>query len=295
MHMNTISGYFNTPWAYQKDMKNLEKYGTCDLDTITLVFDKEISVIDSGEQDPTDPEPTDPQPTDPQPTDPEPTDPKPTEEVKNWDVWAGYQYAGNKLGKKYGVMLDGSGTYTIEIPEVGTTNSSDMILFLDSNVNIYDYAVNEDSDGLTDGTLDIKIDSIKVDGKEVEYKPTDGCVTTDDKGKNLRINIYNPYALDGDGVLDIDPEITVEEGIAITFTIMLGDADAGEGLCGDVDCDGKLGILDVITLNKNLMVNEPLTNKGRKNADVDKNGTIDETDALNILKAVVEIITLPVA
>lgn len=37
--MNTISGYFNTPWAYRKDMENMEKYGTCDLDTIELIED----------------------------------------------------------------------------------------------------------------------------------------------------------------------------------------------------------------------------------------------------------------
>ncbi len=68
-------------------------------------------------------------------------------------------------------------------------------------------------------------------------------------------------------------------------------------LYGDVDCDGKLGILDVITLNKNLMVGEALTPQGRINADVDRSNPDkpDELDALNILKAVVEIITLPVA
>ena len=62
---------------------------------------------------------------------------------------------------------------------------------------------------------------------------------------------------------------------------------------GDMDGDQKLGIVDVIILNKNLMVGEPLSDEAKENADVDQNGKIDETDALNILKAVVEIITLP--
>ena len=67
-------------------------------------------------------------------------------------------------------------------------------------------------------------------------------------------------------------------------------------LYGDVDCDDKLSILDVITLNKNLMVGEELSPQGRINADVDRSNPEkpDEIDALNILKAVVELITLPV-
>ena len=64
-------------------------------------------------------------------------------------------------------------------------------------------------------------------------------------------------------------------------------------ILGDMDGDKKLGIVDVIVLNKNLMVGEPLSDEAKENADVDQNGKIDETDALNILKAVVEIITLP--
>ncbi|MCR4645837.1 MAG: cellulase family glycosylhydrolase [Oscillospiraceae bacterium] len=66
-------------------------------------------------------------------------------------------------------------------------------------------------------------------------------------------------------------------------------------LYGDVDESGKVDILDVITLNKSLMVGEKLTMYGKANADVDRSGKVDETDSLNILKSVVEIITLPVA
>ena len=67
-------------------------------------------------------------------------------------------------------------------------------------------------------------------------------------------------------------------------------------LIGDVDESGKVDILDVITLNKSLMVGEKLSDQGKINADVDlSGGAPDETDALNILKCVVEIITLPVA
>ena len=64
---------------------------------------------------------------------------------------------------------------------------------------------------------------------------------------------------------------------------------------GDVDLDGKVTIVDVITLNKSLMIGEKLTAQQMKNANVDRKGDKpDEIDALNILKAVVEMITLPV-
>ena len=63
---------------------------------------------------------------------------------------------------------------------------------------------------------------------------------------------------------------------------------------GDMNGDKKLTIVDVIMLNQNIMFGAPLTDEAKKNADVDQNGKIDETDSLNMLKAVVEIITLPV-
>ena len=60
---------------------------------------------------------------------------------------------------------------------------------------------------------------------------------------------------------------------------------------GDVNEDGKVTILDVITLNKSLMVGEKLSAQGKINANVDFQGeNPDEIDSLNILKYVVEII-----
>ena len=60
---------------------------------------------------------------------------------------------------------------------------------------------------------------------------------------------------------------------------------------GDVNEDGAVTILDVIALNKSLMVGEKLSEQGKINANVDNKGDApDETDSLNILKYVVEII-----
>ena len=101
------------------------------------------------------------------------------------------------------------------------------------------------------------------------------------------------------GYIDADLKATTYATTAVKGAIKVGaptetDPPSGDIVYGDVDENGKVDIIDVITLNKNLMVNDPISAQGKKNADVDKNGKIDETDALNILKAVVELVTLPV-
>lgn len=63
---------------------------------------------------------------------------------------------------------------------------------------------------------------------------------------------------------------------------------------GDVNCDGEVDLVDVIMLNKNLMIGEKITDKGKKNADVDNNGDADEVDSLNILKSIIHLVELPV-
>lgn len=59
---------------------------------------------------------------------------------------------------------------------------------------------------------------------------------------------------------------------------------------GDVNEDGDVNILDVMLINKYLLGTAELSEQGKKNADVDANGTIDTTDSLNILKCCQELI-----
>ncbi|MBR3630564.1 MAG: hypothetical protein IKN55_08865, partial [Oscillospiraceae bacterium] len=69
------------------------------------------------------------------------------------------------------------------------------------------------------------------------------------------------------------------------------------GLCGDVDESGKVDIIDVIALNKNLMIGEKISEQGMRNAITtkEKNRNPEPLDSLNILKYVVEIYpSLPV-
>ena len=69
---------------------------------------------------------------------------------------------------------------------------------------------------------------------------------------------------------------------------------AGDAVYGAVNCDETVDILDVIQLNKYLLGLDDLTDEGKANADVDLNKEVDTTDSLNILKFVVELVTLPV-
>ena len=61
---------------------------------------------------------------------------------------------------------------------------------------------------------------------------------------------------------------------------------------GDADLNGSVNILDVITINKAILGKETLEPQGLINADTNKDGKPDSTDALNIMKAIVGLITL---
>ncbi len=64
---------------------------------------------------------------------------------------------------------------------------------------------------------------------------------------------------------------------------------------GDVNCDNKVDVLDVIVLNKNLLGGGALTEQGIANADVDRDGSPTVADSLVILKYIISLVTeLPV-
>ena len=72
--------------------------------------------------------------------------------------------------------------------------------------------------------------------------------------------------------------------------------NTGVGVCGDINLDGAIDIMDVISLNKFLLGSAHLSIPAKTAADTDANSTIDTTDVLNILKYVVELVdSLPVA
>ena len=60
---------------------------------------------------------------------------------------------------------------------------------------------------------------------------------------------------------------------------------------GDVNEDGEVNILDVLTLNRNLLIGEELSDQAKVNADVDLDGKPSSVDALNILKFTIKLVT----
>lgn len=70
--------------------------------------------------------------------------------------------------------------------------------------------------------------------------------------------------------------------------------EPGDTLYGDVDGNGEVQMVDMIMLNKYLMIGEEVTPQGLINADVNLDGDVAQDDGLNILRACIELITLPV-
>lgn len=113
------------------------------------------------------------------------------------------------------VTVTADGSYSATLPGAGITSETDLILYLDSDVNIYAYGKEEGDDGLKNGTIQLSIDSVQVDGIDIAYSQSANAVTTGDNGHDLRANIYNSWG----GVTDIDPNLEVKEGITVNFTV----------------------------------------------------------------------------
>lgn len=112
-------------------------------------------------------------------------------------------------GKEYTLTMSGEG---------GQVTADDLILFIQSDANIYDYAKEgvEGDTGIKNGNLNIEISSIKVDGKEISYTRSGSALTTGDNGVDLRLNIYNKHQR-GSETYDIDPNFTCNDSIEVTF------------------------------------------------------------------------------
>ncbi len=64
---------------------------------------------------------------------------------------------------------------------------------------------------------------------------------------------------------------------------------------GDVNGDGTVDVVDVLALNKYLLGVGSISDEGRTAADVNRDEKIADDDAMNILKSIVQLVTLPIA
>ncbi|MBQ8926781.1 MAG: 1,4-beta-glucanase [Oscillospiraceae bacterium] len=72
------------------------------------------------------------------------------------------------------------------------------------------------------------------------------------------------------------------------------DSELTVTIWGDADDDGDCDIMDVICVNKEQLGSEVLSEQGALNADVDRSGGLSFTDAVNIMRSLVDLVKLPV-
>lgn len=156
-----------------------------------------------------------------------------------------------------------------------------------------------------DPTNDWSYDGLKI------YTQDDAFFGTGNEVRNDNICIYTDGKLIGgiepDGsepeVEEPTTEPTSETTPKPTTTTSKDDekptssaAVNGDAVYGDVNCDNKIDVLDVITLNKNLLGGGELTEQGIRNADVDLDDAPTVADSLTILKYIISLVDkLPVA
>lgn len=86
------------------------------------------------------------------------------------------------------------------------------------------------------------------------------------------------------------PEVTTTEAPATLPAATEPQETTAAVKYGDVNEDGGVDLVDVVLLNKHLMIGEKVSAQGQLNGDVDRNNTLDEVDSLNILKFIVKLV-----
>jgi len=131
------------------------------------------------------------------------------------------------------------------------------------------------NDGTANGTYDVAIKAISRETYEGSKTPNNdiyiGNVAADGTINNFAVTANAGAVVVGDETTNPDEKPTLK---------------------GDADLNKKVDILDVITVNKAILGKEKLEGVGLLNADINGDGKPDTSDSLNIMKAIVGLITL---
>lgn len=121
--------------------------------------------------------------------------------------------------------ITGNGTYTTSF-QVSSEADTISCLVLDSDIDIFKYASKDSADPISDSGIQIKIESVMVDGKPISYTgPSDGAYRLGDSGTSLRYNILNTWT-PTNKVSDIASKVKVSKSVSVKFTIS-GLPDSG--------------------------------------------------------------------
>ncbi len=126
------------------------------------------------------------------------------------------------------------------------------------------------------------------------YKDITICEDTYQDGSETRTDYICVYS---DGVLvgGIEPDGTTVEEPTEEPTTEPTTETTEDVVYGDANEDGVPSVVDVILINQFYMKTASLEGQGFTNADVDRDGDVDLTDSLNVLKSLIDLVTLPVS
>lgn len=125
--------------------------------------------------------------------------------------------------------------------------------------------------------IDYTITPDNATNKEVEFKSSNNnIVTVDEKGVLKAINsgtvIITITSKDGNASKEI--KVTVKDSDVANIDIKLGD----------INCDGKINMTDIVRLRKYFAGIETLNEQSIKNADINKDGKQNMTDLIKLRK-----------
>lgn len=211
---------------------------------------------------------------------------------------------------------DGEYSCSYQIPEGDGTGSIECLI-LDSDINAYQFFEENytGKDVANDCGVKFEIQSITLDGVEIDYANTASMCTGND-GVSLRKNILNTWTTPK--ISDIDgSEITLTSELVINFKVSGiggGEITTTEStttsettttettttsssvienpdvLYGDVNLDARIDLTDAIVLNKYCADVVELTETQLLNADCTADGGVDSNDSIALLRFLVHII-----
>ncbi len=200
-----------------------------------------------------------------------------------------------------GNILDASDTRNWGYIGVSTANESNIYTTDVSDVTwYYNDADNDYAMTAYEGEWDLEYDYIKI---EPWYVGSDGTVPTVNVLPDITVVfeeaiwVTSDYTIPEDETTeptteeDTTEEPTTEEPTTEPTT----EGGAADVKYGDANNDGDVSVADVILVNQAYMKTATLDGTGAANADVDNDGDVDLTDSLNILKSLIDLVTLPIA
>ena len=172
----------------------------------------------------------------------------------------------------------GKGSYSFDLDDLGLNAGDQLVLHLqllyydgaasDSNSYSNTYTVSGSWKESASGTLEAGINDITLTAAEaMDHVTVSG--TTYFADVNLK-----------------DYEI-IRAGSTTTTTPAVVDPDM---LYGDINLDGKVGLVDAVLLNKAVADVVTLNDQARKNADCNANGEVNGEDSIVLLQFLVQII-----